>query len=177
MWKVLLFTDYLTVSPVSEALLTMWSTCLSLRCGVCVLSPWNLNMSRLVAVAEGMLIKAKYVLKARCPCPLPQNLWTCYVTWQGGRGVELRWNLVCVCELLSHVGLFATPQTVARQAPLSMDFSRQEYWSGLPFSSPGDLSDPGTEPMSPALQEDYLPSEPPGKPKMELQMELRLPIR
>ena len=46
-----------------------------------------------------------------------------------------------------------------------MGFSRQEYWSGLPFPSPGDLPDPGIEPMSPALQADALPSEPPGKPK------------
>ena len=45
-----------------------------------------------------------------------------------------------------------------------MGFSRQEYWSGLPFPSPGDLPDPGTEPMSPALQADALTSEPPGKP-------------
>ena len=57
-----------------------------------------------------------------------------------------------------------TPWTVAHQAPLSMGFSRQEYWSGLPFPSPGDLPDPGTEPGSPALQADSLPSEPPGKP-------------
>ena len=55
---------------------------------------------------------------------------------------------------LSHVRLFATPWTVAHQAPLSMGFSRQEYWSGLPFPSPGDLPDPGIEPRSPASQED-----------------------
>ena len=54
--------------------------------------------------------------------------------------------------------------TVALQAPLSIEFSKQEYWSGLPFPSLGDLSDPGIEPGSPALQADYLPSEPPGKP-------------
>ena len=60
---------------------------------------------------------------------------------------------------LSHVQLFATPWTVAHQAPLSMGFSRQEYWSGLPFPSPGDLPDPGIEPRSPALQADALPSE------------------
>ena len=54
-----------------------------------------------------------------------------------------------------------TPWTVAYQAPLSMGFSRQEYWSGLPFPSPGDLSDPGTEPRSSTLQADALPSEPP----------------
>ena len=57
-----------------------------------------------------------------------------------------------------------TPWTVAYQTPLFMEFSRQEYWSGLPFSSPGDLPDPGIEPRSPALQADSLQSEPPGKP-------------
>ena len=64
---------------------------------------------------------------------------------------------------LSPIQLFATPWTVAYQAPLSMEFSRQEYWSGLPFPSPWDLPDPGIEPRSPALQADTLPSEPPGK--------------
>ena len=64
---------------------------------------------------------------------------------------------------LSRVRLFATPWTVAYKAPLSMEFSRKEYWSGLPFPSPGDLPNPGIEPKSPALQADALPSEPPGK--------------
>ena len=65
---------------------------------------------------------------------------------------------VCVC-LLSHVRLSAAPCTVARQAPLSMEFSRQEHWSGLPFPSPEDLPDPGIEPMSlmsPALAGRFL---------------------
>ena len=66
---------------------------------------------------------------------------------------------------LSCVPLFVTPWTVAHQAPPSMEFSRQEYWSGLPFSSPGDLSNPGIEPGSPTLQADALLSEPPGNPK------------
>ena len=65
---------------------------------------------------------------------------------------------------LSHVRLSATPWTVAYQAPPAMGFSRQEYWSGVPFPSPGDLPDPGIKPGSPALQADALPSEPPGKP-------------
>ena len=65
-------------------------------------------------------------------------------------------------KLLSHVRLFATPCTVAYQAPPSMGFSRQEYWSGLPFPSPGDLPDPGIEPRSPSFQVDALTSEPPG---------------
>ena len=66
---------------------------------------------------------------------------------------------------LSRVRLLVTPWTAAYQAPLSMGFSRQEYWSGLPLPSPGDLPKPGMEPASPALQADALPSEPPGKPK------------
>ena len=69
---------------------------------------------------------------------------------------------------LSRVRLFATPWTVAYQSPLSMGFSRQEYWSGLPFPSPGDLPDPGVKPRSSALQADTLPSEPPGKPRAVL---------
>ena len=66
-----------------------------------------------------------------------------------------------------HVWLCATLWTVACQVPLSMGFSRQEYWSGLPCPSPGDLPDPEiehTSPVSPALQADSLPTEPPGKP-------------
>ena len=59
------------------------------------------------------------------------------------------------------VQLFATPWTGARQAPLSMEFSRQEFWSAQPIPSPGDLPDPGIEPRSPTLQTDSLPSEPP----------------
>ena len=65
---------------------------------------------------------------------------------------------------LSRVRLFVTPWTAAHQAPQSMGFSRQEYWSGLPFPSPGDLPNPGIELGSPALEADALISEPPGKP-------------
>ena len=60
----------------------------------------------------------------------------------------------------------AMPWTEAYQAPVSMEFSRQEYWRGLPFPSPGDLPDPGIKPRSLALQADSLPSEPQGKPQM-----------
>ena len=65
-------------------------------------------------------------------------------------------------KLFSLVRLFRTPWTVAHQAPPSTGFSRQEYWRGLPFPSPGYLLDPGMEPWSPALQADTLSSEPPG---------------
>ena len=67
------------------------------------------------------------------------------------------------CWSLSHVWLFAIPWTVAHQAPPSMEFSRPEYWSGLPFPSPEDLPDPEIEPGSPALQADSLLPEPWGK--------------
>ena len=72
---------------------------------------------------------------------------------------------VCyVCKSLSHVQLFVTPWTVDPQAPLSVGFSRQEYWSRLPFPPPGDLSNPGIEPMSPAFAGEFFTIEPPGKP-------------
>ena len=73
-------------------------------------------------------------------------------------------SIAMLVKSLSRVRLFATPWTVAHQAPPSLGFSRQEYWSGLPFPSPGDLPDPGIKPGSPALQADALTSEPPGKP-------------
>ena len=72
--------------------------------------------------------------------------------------------LLCVCQSLSRVQLFATAWTVAHQAPPSMGFSRQDYWSGLPCPSTGDLPDPGIETGSPALQADSLPFELPSKP-------------
>ena len=79
------------------------------------------------------------------------------------------WNLEKWYALssFSRVQCFVTLWTVARQAPLSMGFSRQEYWSGLPFPSPGDLPDPGTDPtalLSPALAGTFFTTAPPGKP-------------
>ena len=79
-----------------------------------------------------------------------------------GKGVVC----MCVCVCLSHV--FATLWTIAYLVPLSMKFSRQEYWSGLPFPSPGDLRDPEVKPSSPELHADYLPSEPPGKGRVSV---------
>ena len=76
--------------------------------------------------------------------------------------------LSCCGARASH--WFATPWTAACQAPLSMEFSIQEYWSGLPFPSPADLPNPGMEPGSPTLQADFfLQSEPAGKPFLLLQ--------
>ena len=78
-----------------------------------------------------------------------------------------------LCLVAQSVRLSATPWTVARQAPLSMGFSRQQYWSGLPFPPLGDLPDPGIvpeSPASPALQADSLPTEPWGSPSLVAQM-------
>ena len=69
--------------------------------------------------------------------------------------------------MLSHVQLCATPWTVARQAPLSIEFSRQEHRNELPFPPPGDHPSPGIKPASPVLQVDFLPTEPLGKPRMQ----------
>ena len=69
---------------------------------------------------------------------------------------------MCV-SVLSYVRLFATPWTVACQAPLSMEFSRQEYWSRLPFPPPEDLPKPGVEPASPTLAGRFFTSKPSGK--------------
>ena len=67
--------------------------------------------------------------------------------------------------VLSRVRLFVTPWTVACQAPLSIEFSRQEYWGGLPHPSPGDLPDPGFKPVSPVLAGGFFSPAPPGKPQ------------
>ena len=78
-------------------------------------------------------------------------------------GVVVHCRVVCVFVTQSFP-TFCDPWIIACQASLSMEFSRQEYWSGLPFSSPGDLPDPGIKPESPVLQADSLQSESPGKP-------------
>ena len=79
-------------------------------------------------------------------------------------------NILCMrAQSLSHVRLFRTlSRTIACQALLSIEFSRQEYWSGLPFLSPGDLPVPGIKPMSPALVGEFFSSEPQGKPLVSI---------
>ena len=131
------------------SVLTMWCPCVE---------------SSLVLLEEGVYYD-QCVLLGKLYYPLP-----CFILYSKAK-------LFCYSRYLltSHfcipvpydqksVQLLATPWTVAHQAPLLMGFSRQEYWSGLPFPSPGDLPNPGIEPGSPALQVDTLSSEPPGKP-------------
>ena len=88
---------------------------------------------------------------------LSHRFWACVLWRPCAPQLE---SLLKLNRSLSHVRLFVTPWTVAHQTPPSMGFSRQEYWSGLPLPSPGDLPDPGIEPRSPALQADALTSEP-----------------
>ena len=88
------------------------------------------------------------------------------LNWLGKKtGVQ---ESTCVrAQSLSHVRIFATLWTVALQAPLSMGFPRQEYWSGLPFPTPGDLPDPGIKRKFPALAGGFFTTEPLGKPLQE----------
>ena len=89
-------------------------------------------------------------------CPASAGgFFTTSAPWEALGGYERK---KVKMKSLSHVRLFATPWTVAYQAPLSMEFSRQEYWSGLPLPSSGDLPHPGIEPGSPVLQADLLGS-------------------
>ena len=83
-----------------------------------------------------------------------------------GQGLHMGIYVKVKVKSLSRVQLFATPWTIAHQAPPSMEFSRQGCWSGLPFPSPGDLPDPGIEPRSPTLRAHALPSEPPRNAKL-----------
>ena len=98
-------------------------------------------------------------------------LWLCYRWKSLPLFYDRQWfcssllqNCVCTLSHFSHVWLCATLWTVAHQAPLSIGFSRQAYWSGSPCSPPGDLSDPGIKPMSPALQVASLPLSHRGSP-------------
>ena len=87
------------------------------------------------------------------------------IIWPLKIGSQVNLNAM-LCLVAQLCGLFATPWTIACQVPLSMEFSRPEYWSEQPFPSPRDLPTPGIEPRSPALQADSLPSENEGTPNL-----------
>ena len=106
------------------------------------------------------VLEVKMKIAQLCPIFCDPTVYTIHRILQAR---ILGWVKVKV-KSLSPVPLFATPWTVAYQAPSSMGFSRQEYWSGLPFPSPGHLPDSGIELRSPALQADNLNSEPPAFP-------------
>ena len=150
-----------------------WHTSLLLRF-LCLPVPWQVNSSGPLCVVcprYDVSLTLKWVSALFFDRSVV-DLW-CNVSF---RCTAQRFSFICVYKVnvkvksLSCVWLFVTPWTEDRQAPLSMGFSREEYWSGLPFPSPGDLSDPGTEPVSPALQADTLRSEPPGKPHIPIKL-------
>ena len=103
----------------------------------------------------------------------PRAFWTLYV-FADLNFFYLKKVQSAIMLVLNHIRLFATPWTVAHQAPLSMEFSRQKYWNGWPFPSPRGLPHPGIEPGSPALQADSLLSEPPGKPSVSNRGNIKL---
>ena len=118
--------------------------------------------------AQSMGLQNRTYQHTQAQAALLQSLKICWHLGGNKQECERVFHLlfqlcVCVCESFSRVWFYVTPWTVACQASLSMGFSRQDYWSGLPFPSPGDLPNPGIEPRSCALQADSLPSEPPGK--------------
>ena len=118
-----------------------------------VYSPWNSpGQNTAVGKSESEVTQS---------CPILCNLRE-YAVHGILQARILQWVKVKV-KSPSCVWLIVTPWTVACQAPLSLGFSRQEYWSGLPCASPGDLPNPRIEPRSPELQVDSLLSEPPGK--------------
>ena len=105
---------------------------------------WEILYDAAEKLLQGVLIRTMYSIL---------DFLKCYVLVTNSKS-ELSKMCVCVCVHIriqshSHVWVFVTPWTVAPQAPLSMKFSRQEYWCGLPFPSPGDLPDPGIKPGSP----------------------------
>ena len=110
--------------------------------------PFFLHSREILSTLQGLAQKSPLLWNS--PLSSPSH-------WVSHFHCQWRW-----VKLLSLVWLFATPWTVAYQVPPSTGFSIQEYWSGVPFPSPGDLPDPGIEPKSPALYADALPSEPPG---------------
>ena len=111
------------------------------------ITSWEIDGETVETVADLIFLSSKITADCDCSHEITRHLLL-------GRKVKVK--------SLSRVRLFATPWTVAYQAPPSMGFSRQEYWSGLPFPSPGDLPNPGIEPGSPGLRADALPSEPRG---------------
>ena len=120
------------------------------------ITSWQTEGEKVEVMTDFTFLGSKIIANGDCSHEIKRHLLL------GRKAMtNIKWSEV---KSLIRVRLLVTPWATAYQAPLSMGFSRQEYWSGLPFPSPGHLPNPGIEPGSPALQTDALPSEPPGKP-------------
>ena len=152
-WKTGLLQDW-----IRENTRLAWTSC-----GI-----WNKGSAhtqkRIGAYQKGTVLKfqkSSQWPKLECEQKISQEILYCNTKYK----INIRKSMLAVVvQLLSHVWLLVTLWTVARQAPLSTGFPRQEYWSGLSFLSPGDLPNPGIEPVSPILAGGFFTMEPPGKP-------------
>ena len=122
------------------------------------ITSWQIVGETMEIVTDLIFLVSKITMESDCSHGIRRRLLL-------GRKVMTK---LCCVQSSGHAQLFATPWTAAHQAPLSMGFSRPEYWSGFPCPPPEDLPIPGIEPRSPALQADSLTSEPPAKPMTKL---------
>ena len=124
------------------------------------ITSWQIERERVEALTDFTFLGSKLTVDCDCSHGIKRRLFL------GKKAmINLVYHITCLLGCFSHVRLFVTPWTVACQTFLSMRFSGQEYWNGLPCPPPGDLPNPGIEPESPALQGDSLPAELSGKPK------------
>ena len=117
----------------------------------------TLTCHRLVKASSGLSVST-----SNSPTLSNLAITLYFLIWRSSPSIRL--HVLCCVQSLSHVWLFAILWTITRQAPLSMRFSRWEYWNGFPFPPQGDLSDPGIESTSPALADGFFTTVPPGKP-------------
>ena len=132
------------------------------------ITSWQIDGETVETVADFIFLGSKITADGDCSHEikrcllLGRNAMTNLGSILKSRYITLLTKVKVKMKSLSRVQLFATPWTVAYQAPPSMRFSRQEHWSGLPFPSPGDLPYPGIEPVSLALAGGFFTTEPPG---------------
>ena len=139
------------------------------------LFPLKVSFSDLESESESEVAQSCPTLSDPMDCSLPGSSIHGIFQARVQEWVAIAFSVSKSCEVAQLCPTLCDPWTLAHQAPPSMGFSRQGYWSGLPFPSPGDLPDPGIEPRSPTLQADALTSAPPGKPLNTRMQSLRKP--
>ena len=132
----------------------------------CLLIKWEYESDCLSSVFYGWWLSLCFSTELRSLQIPSQSLSSSLFCFVLSKWSEVAQSCLTLCYPMEYI---------AHQAPLSMGFSRQEYWIGLPFPSPGDLPNPGIEPSSPALQADALTSEPPGNPAINASATLNKP--